>query len=380
MSTKPIFTIFLLLLTAVFPPITSGQSDNEGQEEWYWIDGEGTKRTRAELDTVLVKHKRWYDFKYNSFTPVSPADTARANLSGAKLSGANLFGADLLGADLTEAVLWEVDLRSADLRSAELTEANLTWANLTGAKLSGADLSGVVSIFMYLTEADLRQADLSGANLRGAYLGGTLFEPDSLPTPEGIAYAENLDRLRYQDNPTPLVQLKQSLWDAGFKKPSKAVNTALRRVEASWLETALFDWTCEWGINPWRPFLVLAILWFVLGVFYIFTRMRTTKDGKYLLASKRGLNRETQLRPDIWEFRVKFFKRIHIAFLFSLERSLRIGFREFSPNHWLKLLMPPDFELRSYGWPRFVSGMQSLISVCLIALSILSYFSRPFEF
>ncbi len=213
-----------------------------------------------------------------------------------------------------------------------------------------------------------------------AVLRGAIFEPDSLPPPKYIAYAENLDQLHYYTNPSPLIELKQSLWEAGFKKQSKAVNTSLRRGDASWLETAFFDWTCEWGINPWRPFLVLGVLWFLLGVVFIPTQMRATKDGKYLIASKKGLMKEKELRPDMWEFQVNKMRRIGIAFLFSLERTLRIGFREVSPNHWLKMLLPREFEMVSSGWPRFVSGVQSLISVGLIVLSLLSYFGRPFEF
>jgi len=63
-----------------------------------------------------------------------------------------------------------------------------------------------------------------------------------------------------------------------------------------------------------------------------------------------------------------------------LQRSLRIGFREFSPNQWLMLLLPPGFEIESRGWPRVVSGIQSIICIGLIVLSLLSYFGRPFDY
>jgi hypothetical protein len=392
---------FLLFSSLILSTI----AQPEPEEGWFWHDAEGNRKTRAELDTILAKHRRWVEWFRGSYLPVFPTDTAHVDLSGADLSwaylkNANLYmadfeetklrfadleGADLFNVDLRRADLYKADLRRAKLIFAQLDSADLLEADLKGADLSTANLRGA-----YLNGANLYIADLTGANLVGAHLGDadfggtnlkyTRFEPVSLPQIRDIAYADDLDWIIHLDNPTPMLQLKQSLWDAGFKRQSKMVNTALHRVEASWLEEALFDSTCEWGINPWQPLLILGKLWFWLGVAYIFTLMRTTVDGKYFLGSKKGLNRENQIIPDTWELRIGFFRRIGLAFLFSLERSLRIGFREVSPNHWLKMLLPPEFEFKSRGWPRIVSGVQSLISVALIALSLLSYFGRPFEF
>jgi hypothetical protein len=38
-----------------------------------------------------------------------------------------------------------------------------------------------------------------------------------------------------------------------------------------------------------------------------------------------------------------------------------------------------EFDLRARGWIRCVSGVQSLLGVALIALSLLSYFGHPFD-
>jgi hypothetical protein len=35
--------------------------------------------------------------------------------------------------------------------------------------------------------------------------------------------------------------------------------------------------------------------------------------------------------------------------------------------------------LRATGWVRFVAGLQSLLSIYLLALWVLTYFGRPFE-
>jgi len=39
-----------------------------------------------------------------------------------------------------------------------------------------------------------------------------------------------------------------------------------------------------------------------------------------------------------------------------------------------------EYSLHATGWTRFVSGLQSLISVYLVALAILTYFGNPFEY
>ena len=48
---------------------------------------------------------------------------------------------------------------------------------------------------------------------------------------------------------------------------------------------------------------------------------------------------------------------------------------------WLQIarIQPREYTLRATGWVRTVSGVQSLISVYLVALWVLSYFGRPFE-
>ena len=38
-----------------------------------------------------------------------------------------------------------------------------------------------------------------------------------------------------------------------------------------------------------------------------------------------------------------------------------------------------EYILRATGWPRTVAGLQSLLSVYLLALWVLTYFGRPFD-
>jgi hypothetical protein len=42
-------------------------------------------------------------------------------------------------------------------------------------------------------------------------------------------------------------------------------------------------------------------------------------------------------------------------------------------------MQPREYTLRATGWVRMVSGIQSLLSVYLLALWVPTYFGRPFE-
>ena len=64
---------------------------------------------------------------------------------------------------------------------------------------------------------------------------------------------------------------------------------------------------------------------------------------------------------------------------FSLLSAFRIGWRDLSLGNWLVRMQRREYVLKATGWPRVISGVQSLVSVYLLALWLLSYFARPFE-
>ncbi len=66
------------------------------------------------------------------------------------------------------------------------------------------------------------------------------------------------------------------------------------------------------------------------------------------------------------------------AILFSLMSSFNIGFRELNFGRWIRMLQPREFDIKARGFARILSGMQSLLSVGAVALSLLSYFGTPF--
>ena len=359
------------------------------------------------------------------------ADLSNANLSGANLSNANLFGAnlsnadlidaDLIGADLIDANLSNADLHDANLSDADLIGAVLFWAVLFRANLSDADLSDANLHGAYLSLANLSNANLHGANLSDAF-----FEPKVNPEIRGIAAARNLELITYSRNPkddvspeeakkNALAQLRKDFRDGGFVDQERKITYALKRRQAEilweddcklsslsgWLSCGeygmnrlFFDLTCQYGMSPGQPVLLAIAIWLTCTPLYWISLHSGSRSGLYLIASKtvnRGddLFHKIRLRyyqPAASRWYRYILRRIRwelhalaTAALFSLMTTFNIGFRELNFGRWIRMIQPREFDIKARGWPRVVSGLQSLLSVGLVALSLLSYFGRPFE-
>jgi len=357
-----------------------------------WTDGYGKIRSRADLDEILKQHKLWLDSKEKS--------GARADFRFAHLSGWDLGDAVLRGADLGNAYL-----TGAHLSGADLTEANLSDADLTDAELGGANLSNADLISADLVGADLMKADLSGAYLSDAKLCGTVFQPRSLPPVEGLNTAQSvagascLERMMYNDNPGLLTELQKSFRDTGYREQERAITCALNRRGAErdsgfeglfkWLA---FDLTCEYGLSPGRPLRIVLWLWLFFSFIYAAFMHLPGTSGIYFMGTRvwRGKTNTQgiQVRPEPilaakpWKKPLLWLRRewrvLRAAMFFSLMSAFNIGFRDINFGRWLRLLTKREYDLKAVGWARTVSGFQSLLSVYLIALWVLSYFGRPF--
>jgi len=69
-----------------------------------------------------------------------------------------------------------------------------------------------------------------------------------------------------------------------------------------------------------------------------------------------------------------------LAAYFSLLSALRIGWSGLNFGTWITRMQLREYSLHATGWTRFASGLQSLISILLLALAILTYFGTPFEY
>ena len=373
--------ILLFFLCGLAIPAV-GQQDSA----WTWKDKDGVERTRPELDKILAEHEKYITSNYT--------EGKLANLISAKLRGADLSGASLQGANLFAADLQEAKLAAADLQGALLSDADLQRANLRSAKLQGA----------ILFAADLREAKLAAADLQGAILnfselqGAVMNDVRGLPDITGLAFAKGLSTIVFRPRNIPrFVAWKKALQETGYTKASKELVAAIRRNNqpALW-ETILFDWTCEFGANPLRPLVVLLWLWVAGTAAYLLGLAKGSGSGLYLLATGEKIpagnrsNRVLRLRWQMprrgagWKFPFRFARyagrALGTAALFSMMSAFNIGFREVNLGRWIRLMQPREFDIKARGWLRVVSGLQSLTSVYLLALAILSHFGTPFDF
>lgn len=322
-------------------------------------------------------------FKQEDIDRLEKTNTCiECDLSGISWIGARLTGADLYGANLSGANFGTAELSKANLTSANLIGTNLSGANLSDASLIGAKLRGT-----NLVLADLSGTHLSGARETGADLDGAVFEPreNKLPDLASIRLANNLHLMRYIDDPDALVALRKSFKEAGRTDLQRQITHAIKRSErlkAPWFESALtyvfFELTSQWGMSPGRPLLIMIGLMFLFTGLYVKGLKAVGKDGIWMVwAEDRILKNEGAPEPqrvDVGHWSIYLW-----AFYFSILSSFYIGWRELNLGSWISRMQSGEYNLRATGWVRTVSGLQSLLSVYLVALTVLTYFGHPFE-
>lgn len=433
----------LLLGSLAFMLLTFGLAyaqetkETEAKQPWTGKLADGREITQADLDRILQAHALW---RQSYGKEGKQADLREANLSEANLSGANLYMANLSLARLNkanlsrarldlaslsraylhEASLSGAKLRNADLRGAILTKANLSQANLDGAKLNGAslveaNLSGTELFLANLSGAWLELANLSGARLYWVNLSGAFFEPrpGSVSDVSLLLNNKGLSLLRYDVSSHGLVELRETYKKAGMREEERQVTYALnhtRRLK-SWKQGGVtgkleslfhlvcFEWTCQYGMNPGRPLGVLGLGLFLFTPFYLLAlRSRDPETGIWLvLPPDRILGQGSKVRPFKLTGRTPFrplpsgrwprlkarlrrgLRRVRLAFYFSLLSAFNLGWRELNVGNWISRVQKLEYNLKATGWVRSVAGLQSLLSVYLLALWVLTYFGRPFD-
>ena len=339
------------------------------------------------------------------------ADFKGARLTKSDLSGAILERADLTGAELSYAKLSGAQLLKAKLRGADLTGADLRGADLSGADLSGADLQGA-----NLEGAVLYQSLIANAKLADARLSGAQYEPRGLPASEWMTGLHGVSRVSFcEGEETAMVRLRSIFRDAGLRKLEREATFAIEHHRtayalASWdpnlqnscgrlrqdrwaaiegaFRLVFFEWTTGYGLAYGRPILILLGLigvftWIYFaallippsgpvdsGIFRIWPVGRITQEGTEPITARDAV--VERLNPNV-------LSAIGLALYFSLVSAFHLGWRDLNVGTWIARLQPQDYALRAKGWVRFVSGTQSLLSVYLIAMWVLTYFGRPFE-
>lgn len=390
----------LMLIAAVLGAEANTPEDAASAECPY----DGQRPSDEHLKEVLINHRQWslsfYEGRLDPPDSKKKANLCGANLIGADLSRSDLRGANLNGANLSGAKLRESDLRVADLRGADLRMSDLHMADLGGADLAGANMRG-----SNLSKANLFISDLKDAHLAFSDITDAIFAPASESPYPYVAAIRGLSAVKFPSgHETGLVQLRAMLEKAGLRDLERQATYAIERgrtehaiedwktqpFRAAWsaIWHVLVGWTTAYGLHPERALLIIL----AVGTLLVPVYARPIRDRSYS-SEIAGIFRvwpkdriefgRVEITADNAVLVERVFRRGWRALLpaayFSLLSAFHIGFREFSVGNWISRLQRNEYTLRPTGWVRTVSGAQSLISVYLLAMWVLTYFGRPFQ-
>ncbi|MEK7991089.1 MAG: pentapeptide repeat-containing protein [Thiotrichaceae bacterium] len=358
------------------------------------------------------------------YAELQNADLTASNLSRAWLDGASLQNATLIKINLSQAYLYNVNFEKANLFRANLTEAEASDINLIGADLSKANLTDAILHEANLTGANLFYATLSNSDFSNANLSKSIFFPKANAYPDPLSLVptfhhrdELFQNVKYYDthagSPT-LASLRAAYRKTGMRETERIITNLLQLKiqEHNWdkggweqigsvLSHVLFNLTSAYGLEPQRP-LSLLIDSIVLFAFIYWLGLRMDSKNNYfevvwesniLTSSGRrgikkgghGLDAYHPLRfkrsEENWYKQILLeFKILKVSFYFSTLSAFHIGWKQYNVGVWIKQLQPREFSLRvRRGWMRSLSGFQSLLSVYLMVIWILTQFGRPFN-
>jgi hypothetical protein len=364
-------------------------------------------------------------------TNLQKADLAETNLQEARLYDTNLREARLTGANLQKADLIRTNLQKARLTGANLQKARLLETNLQEARLYDTNLQEA-----YLIEANLRGAHLYGANLQEADLTGTnlqgaIYEPNPGKLPNFWTLTDphknNLETLLFHRSPAGLIALREAFKKGGMRTQERQLTYAIEHTKQlqawdpswhnpreedprPWLEKlagkseslfsyVLFELPSGYGLVPSRALATLGLLILVFSLVYMVALVTARgRAGIWVTWPTNRVYKEEGAKEATRATNTFFFPRLQawaaghwwgvllrgvsvplIGLYFSLLSAFSLGWRELNVGTWIARVQSREYRLRATGWVRTVSGIQSLLSVYLLALWVLTYFGRPFE-
>lgn len=307
----------------------------------------------------------------------------RAVLDGANLS--QIFARGAKFGSLEAVKLDEAILLNADFSGSRLSQVNLSHTGLENANLSHTHLEKVD-----LTDARLMKVNLQGAVLQGVKIDNAQFQPENIGEIMLIG-TKGLSTIKFYD-PTNLVKLRNLSKEFGLRNEQRAMTAALRKFAIksdtpfeNFLQTYIFGgFITDYGAEPLRSIAALFLLIPAFSLLYYFILLSDSSSSNiWKVWPVDSINREATkpVRPteDRGEFGLRYFRLLWTAFYFSLLSAFHIGWRDLNVGSWITRLQFREYTIRATGWVRVTSGIQSLISVYLLALWLFTYFGTPFE-
>lgn len=300
----------------------------------------------------------------------------------------NLQGASLKGA-MIEGWLWGIGLRNANLEFANLRHVSLVDVDLSSANLQPVEIRHSSLIDVNFTATDLRNVNLEGSTLTRVNFFRAKFEPGNV-NDSMIISSEGLSTIEFHD-PRNLVKLRNLSREFGLRNEQKALTAALRKFALDkdtpyeqFLAYIFGGWITDYGAKPIQSIVWLIRLIPMFAVFYYLLLLRNSHSSNiwkvWPTESVNGIaQRPFRITEGLGEHSGQYFLLLSWSFYFSLLSAFHIGWRDINLGSWISRLQFDDYVLRATGWIRLISGVQSLISVYLLAFWLLTYFGNPFE-
>ena len=330
------------------------------------------------------------------------ANLDQAELDNAILDWANFNNADLSSAKLTHAKLRYAELRRVTLKRAQLNGADLSWANLDNANLTLANLDNATLSSAVLAEAKLIATSVAGARFSWADLSKAYYLPRSQPPDSHVAGIQGLETVySFPGEEGGLVQLRELIQKAGLRDLERKATFAIEYhktrsaldevggIAEYVFRMVAFEWTTGYGLYPGRALKIIAVIWLLLSLIYFwpirFEPKGSSTGGIYQVWPSDRIEANDGAVTLNHSANVSRLNRDHngaafgYAAYFSLLSAFHIGWRDLNVGTWIARIQPREYSLRAVGWVRVVSGIQSLLSVYLVALWALTYFGRPFQ-
>lgn len=248
-------------------------------------------------------------------------------------------------------------------------------------------------LFSILGNASIRNLDLSGYDLSGmdfrnlvlinANFHHSIFQPQEVGV-NILLGARGLSTIKF-DRFEKIAELRKKAREAGFKYQARQLTAALRKKRFSsalfseqFIENFFINYPTNYGGNPWRSLVIFGVFVIIFSCPYMIALETRGRDGIWKVwVNERARTDLGEKKPQL--IKLRGLPVVVYALYFSLLSAFHIGWRDLNVGSWITRMQPHEYTLKATGWVRFVSGVQSLISIYLLVMWFLSYFGQLIE-
>lgn len=313
----------------------------------------------------------------------------RTLLPDATIIDSNLEAANFYKASLARARIIKCNFAKAWLQNTNFADAFIRESSFHGAKIWACVFENATIVQSKLCRVDCRHVNLNGAEFvdNDFFRASINIKPGKIPPIGMLATGENIYSLTYSLTPFSLIELRGAARKAGLRLKERELtyavmhNERLRTYHPFWraITYILFELPSGWGMYPDRPLVIMVILIPFFFLPYLIVLFIKTKNGIWIKWSPNRARKDLGFNEyKLLNFKWADWRAYAYALYFSVLSAFHIGWRDLNVGSWITRMQPCEYTLRATGWVRTVSGIQSLISVYLLALAVLTYFGRPF--